>query len=430
MNLNPKYFIKVGGLRGPRGFSITEVVDNEDGTFTIHINNGTSFTIRIYEHIEETTTGEIEETTASEIEQTGTSEIEQATAGEIEQTTTGEIEQTGTGEIEETTTSEIEQTGTSEIEQTGTGEIEETTTNEIEQTGTGEIEETTASEIEQTGTSEIEETTAGEIEETTTNEIEQTGTGEIEQVESSDTIEEELYPDNSTQGHLMRNAGDSTENSQITDDGTNPPRAPSFKIGDVAGGNYTEIEADGTIRFHGNATVFRDEERSLLTQQRLNPSDRLALNLEEGSVTYKNTATVTDFTITNIQLNHDRKHGANVFPHIHWWQTSANMPNWLLQYRWQVNGSAKETDWNYLPWNDNAFDYVSGELNQITRFGTITPPTGDGISDLLQIRLIRDVANASEEFTDPETSPINQDAVSLDAHIEIDTLGSRQEYTK
>jgi hypothetical protein len=35
-----------------------------------------------------------------------------------------------------------------------------------------------------------------------------------------------------------------------------------------------------------------------------------------------------------------------------------------------------------------------------------------------------------EEFDGAETSPVDQDAVSLDVHIEVDTLGSRQEYIK
>jgi hypothetical protein len=36
-------------------------------------------------------------------------------------------------------------------------------------------------------------------------------------------------------------------------------RTPGAQVGDIANGNYTESESDGTVVFHGNATVFEDE---------------------------------------------------------------------------------------------------------------------------------------------------------------------------
>ena len=201
-------------------------------------------------------------------------------------------------------------------------------------------------------------------------------------------------------------------------------------FGDFAAGNYSEFEADGTLKFHGDATVFRDEMHTLLHQSKNNASARMVDNIAEGSLTYKDNATVDDYAIMSIQLNHDRKNGADVYPHLHWWQTTANMPNWLIEYRWQRNGEAKVTDWTELEYTTNAFTYVSGTLNQITRFTAITPPSGDDVSDILQIRLSRDVAAASTVYSVAETSPVDQDAVSLDVHIEIDTVGSRQEYIK
>lgn len=201
-------------------------------------------------------------------------------------------------------------------------------------------------------------------------------------------------------------------------------------FGDVEGGNYSEFEADGTLKFHGNATVFRDEMHTLIHQSKNNNAARMVDNIAEGSLTYKSNATVVDYAIMSVQLNHDRKNGADVYPHLHWWQTTINMPNWLLEYRWQRNGQAKVTAWTELAHIENAFTWVSGTLNQITRFTPITPPSGDGVSDVLQIRLSRDVAAASTIYTVAETSPVDQDALSLDVHIEIDTIGSRQEYIK
>ena len=204
-------------------------------------------------------------------------------------------------------------------------------------------------------------------------------------------------------------------------------------IGDITGGDYTHIQTDGTIRAYGAATCYRDELQSVTAAQLTSPAGDFQQNIPEASVTAEATARYpTDYLTTNWQLNHDWALGTSLHPHIHWWQTSTNMPNWLLAYRWQVNGSAKTTAWTLLPWMSNASTWSAGTLNQITGFGAIVPPVGYGqVSDIIQIRLYRDVTNVSTLFTGAgETLPIDQDVVNLDVHIEVDMLGSAQEYIK
>jgi hypothetical protein len=229
-------------------------------------------------------------------------------------------------------------------------------------------------------------------------------------------------------GINLLSGGSSIRRLTLTDDGT--LWTPMATIGDVSGGDYTAIEADGTIRFVGDATVFRDELNQLITKRLVTGADKVVVNDAEGSVTYKSTAELTDYTAMSIQLNHDRKLGSAIYPHLHWWQSTTNMPNWLIQYRWQIQGGAKVTDWTYLPYDSHAVVWSSGTINQITKFGGIAAPEGDGISDIVQFRLIRDVDNDSTEFGDEETSPVDQDAVNFDIHIEVDTIGSREEYVK
>ena len=204
---------------------------------------------------------------------------------------------------------------------------------------------------------------------------------------------------------------------------------PTLKVGDVSGGNYTEIEADGTIKLNGTATVFRDEMGELITKRITTPGSNITQNDAEGSIVFDDACDLSDYVTMNVQLNHDRKIGAVVYPHIHWWQASSDIPNWLIQYRWQTNGAAKVTSWTNLPYDSHVFTYTSGTLNQITDFGGITP-SSDSISDILQLRLLRDTANASTEFAgaDPLTGSVH--AVNMDVHIEIDIVGSRTEYSK
>jgi len=183
---------------------------------------------------------------------------------------------------------------------------------------------------------------------------------------------------------------------------------------------------------YGAATCWRDELQSLTGARLQSPASDIVENIPEAAVTFETGARYpTDYITTNHQLNHDWFPGSVIRPHLHWWQVSANVPNWLLAYRWQKQGDVKTTAWTLLAWASNAFAWAAGALNQITGFGSITPPVGYGqVSDIVQFRVHRDVTNVSTLFAgaDPEAADI--DATNFDTHIEVNMLGSHQEYTK
>lgn len=206
-----------------------------------------------------------------------------------------------------------------------------------------------------------------------------------------------------------------------------PPVINTF--GNVEEGNYSEFEADGTLVAKGSATCFRDELHDLIKSAANNPGSRLVYDFDDGSLVFKTNATIVDYALMNIQINHDWKLGTNIEPHIHWKQEQNNTPNWLIQYRWQANGEQKTLAWTPVKYDHNAFDYAGGILNQITSFGPIVPPETASLSDIIQFRIIRDTTNTSGLFgADPYT--IDAASYSFDIHIEIDTLGSRQTYVK
>jgi hypothetical protein len=202
--------------------------------------------------------------------------------------------------------------------------------------------------------------------------------------------------------------------------------------GNVIGGNYTAFEYDGTMHAAGSATTFRDELQSLASSTLVSPSGDFQLDQAEAAIEAKTSARYpTDYVVTNHQLNHDWKNGSVIFPHLHWWQTTANTPHWVIAHRWQRQGQAKTTAWTPLRWTTNAFTWTSGTLNQISAFGGITPPVGYGqVSDIVQFRVHRDYTNASGLFTGGDPVAASQWMVNFDTHIECDTSGSRGEYTK
>ncbi len=157
----------------------------------------------------------------------------------------------------------------------------------------------------------------------------------------------------------------------------------------------------------------------------------VSTNLAENQVEFTTAANLNDYLLDSQQISHAWNGGA-VFPHLHAWQTTADAPNWLVQYRWQRMGELKTTAWTNLKCNAPVFTYPgAGTFHQL--FNTadgITPPDGAGISDILQFRVIRDNANASGVFAGADPVAATAAISSFDTHIAKDALGSRLIGTK
>ena len=179
-----------------------------------------------------------------------------------------------------------------------------------------------------------------------------------------------------------------------------------------------------------NITGYDDLQGPLLGRNLESPASNIIQNNAEGAITFKTTARLTDYVVINLQLAHRWKIGGSIKPHIHWFQNYPETPNFMIQHRWQRNGEAKTTAWTSSKWSDTTFPFVSATFNQITSFGVITPPDGYNISDILQIRLIRDYTNQSTLFSGADTYTGDVNVMSLDCHYEADGIGSVKEYTK
>ncbi len=128
------------------------------------------------------------------------------------------------------------------------------------------------------------------------------------------------------------------------------------------------------------------------------------------------------------QLPHGWKEGSDLHPHIHWIQTTADLPNWLMQYR-VYNSDTAPGAWTYEVANTPAFTWASGSLSQISSFPPIDM-TGMTVSCIVDIKFWRDVADGSGEFGGAESSPVAVLLKEFDIHYLIDSFGSTAEYTK
>ena len=199
----------------------------------------------------------------------------------------------------------------------------------------------------------------------------------------------------------------------------------SIKVGDVQGGNYVEISTNGVIRLFGAATCWDDVIGNLVNRRLYSVAGKLAYNYANNSITASPSGDIEDVDdclIDNIQIPHAAKADGVIRQHIHWEQPDAKSYIWTRRYRMQSNGQAKVTDWVTDTAEANSSDdlitYVSGTLNQITRFPDIDI-TDAGISATFQTRIAR---------TDSETGDVEM--VFLDTHMELDSFGSDYEFVK
>jgi hypothetical protein len=230
---------------------------------------------------------------------------------------------------------------------------------------------------------------------------------------------------------IIQNSGNVCINT-ATDNGTDKLQVNGSSLATTAKGgtttDYTQNDANG-IHLFGSATQFDDLSAGAMTLQQTGPG--VSLNIPECSVDFTSDSNLSDYVVQSIQLSHAWKLNSIIFPHIHFVQTTNAVPNFLLQYRWQIDGGATKTDWTNLICNIAAFAYSSGSLNQIAHTSAgITPPSGAMLSDGVEFRVIRDNANTSGLFAG--TDPVNA-TVSIkyfDIHIQKDSIGSNTEYSK
>lgn len=199
------------------------------------------------------------------------------------------------------------------------------------------------------------------------------------------------------------------------------PEFAGVKIGDVAGGNYLEIEADGTIILHGNATVFNDLEFDLIPKTSGGGNPTLATFI--GAIK-KYTWAVND-EVANAkgrELPHGWKEGSIAEIHIHLCTNGTYVNNRYVKF--EVGYTLADMGGTYL-----------GE-QVITKEVTIPANTPDrhhlyfSIADIdltgfhfgaqFEVRLKRITSTGLAPSSDPFI-------FGLALHLEYNKLGSREE---
>lgn len=151
---------------------------------------------------------------------------------------------------------------------------------------------------------------------------------------------------------------------------------------------------------------------------------RLDYDFENCGVLAQTNATYPDNPICMIvQFPHAKKLGTDINPHIHWIQNQNATPNLLMEYRWINNGGEVVTYQKAIS-SGAIFPYVSGNLLQICSWPDISPPVGEKVSSMMDVRLFRDTTNASGLFAGADTYTGDVLLKEFDIHYETNRNGS------
>jgi hypothetical protein len=206
---------------------------------------------------------------------------------------------------------------------------------------------------------------------------------------------------------------------------TSPPWVEWFHrlFGDpTPPGNFSDFEADGTLHFKGNATVWKD-----IFFPMSPPKTTGAGN--PSLVTWNGNLRGYSFAVNDVhdfdpqEFSHDGKVGSTATFHIHWISRTnvgaARTVKWQIEYAQANYGSAFPS-----PTTEVVEVTVPADTPANTHFITnITTFTTLGIASQMFVRLTRITSSGTE----PADNPV---VIGCHYHFEVDTVGSREILTK
>lgn len=207
----------------------------------------------------------------------------------------------------------------------------------------------------------------------------------------------------------------------MKDDAQQVVRITGNTFGSVLSGNYAEFEDDGTLILYGEATSWDDLSAPLNTERQGagGKPDYDFTNL--GLLFPQNDDTEIAYLI--IQMRHQKLLDSDIKLHVHYIQSVTQQPTFKIDYRWYNNGDAVPGSWTTISTadgNKGIFTWSSGSILQIATFPAVSAPANETVSSNLDIKLYRDDNDVTGDVL----------AKYVDLHYQINSFGSREEYTK
>lgn len=189
-----------------------------------------------------------------------------------------------------------------------------------------------------------------------------------------------------------------------------------MRIGNIAAGNYTEFEADGSMFMHGDATMINDVPIPLASV-RLPAANAPAWIAYKGTQVLAFDGTSTDTIYFTVKVPHGYKEGSDYLLHVHWVAEDNTTGN----VKWQFTYSFANADATF-PAPTSVTGVVAtpevADKHVHTDVATIDG-TGQKLSSVILCALSRLGGDAEDTYA--------QDVYFLEAdfHVELNSIGGR-----
>lgn len=199
-----------------------------------------------------------------------------------------------------------------------------------------------------------------------------------------------------------------------------------FNYGNVAAGNYAAFDNTGVLTMYGAATVYDDLLRDATSTRvgAVAPTIGAGFRGDGNHIYTQFVHTQADEVQFEVQLPHRGKEGSVIYPHVHFTPTTSGTgtAKFILEYyaanvdaQFPASPSTYEMTKTWAV-NQQWYHLIAGNNTGLTISGWT-------LSNVLKVRLYRD-----------NTVDGNYAAavgfLYFDIHVEINTLGSDEEYVK
>jgi hypothetical protein len=197
----------------------------------------------------------------------------------------------------------------------------------------------------------------------------------------------------------------------------------SAKFGNVAGGNYMEVESDGTIRFHGTATVWKDIDFPIIIRNTGTGIPSL-VDVQDGLTLPQWQVNDTNM-LDGKEFSHPWKEGSTIRWHLHMITNGVDVTDRYVKF--EVKWMWANPDSQLSSTITQSYEYTI-PANTPTKTHLLVPiyqwtPVGGRIAGHVYPRLTRITSSGAAPTNDPFVT-------MLQMHIECDTVGSREYQTK
>lgn len=188
-------------------------------------------------------------------------------------------------------------------------------------------------------------------------------------------------------------------------------------------GSYATFEADGTLVFVGDATVWDDQQINI-SSVRLPAAGAPTWTAYKGSQVLAFSGSADNTIYFTAQLKHKYKEGSDLEFHIHYIpeDNTAGNVRWVFTHSWANIGAAfpsETTVTTILATPEITDQHTLGEI------AAAITGTGKTISSVLLCSLTRTGSHGDDTYNAKDIY-----IAAEDFHLEMDTVGSRQEATK